>query len=128
MSNPHALIIDDNQGNIDVLVTLLMKEGVVCTAVPTLRQLKPTLDQLSHIDLVFLDLEFPNGDGFTVLEDLKRDARLNGAPVVAYTVHTSEIEVARRAGFDSFIGKPVRATEFPAQLRRLLNGQAVWEA
>jgi len=37
------------------------------------------------------------------------------------------IDVARRAGFDSFIGKPLDLRGFPDQIRRILNGQPVWE-
>jgi two-component system cell cycle response regulator DivK len=29
-------------------------------------------------------------------------------------------------GFDGFLGKPINADLFPDQLKRLLDGQAVW--
>ena len=36
--------------------------------------------------------------------------------------------IAREAGFDSFVGKPLSAQKFPEQLQRILTGKAVWEA
>lgn len=123
----HALIIDDNAGNIEALAALLRLEGVTPTAIATPREIDAALDQVDRFDVVFLDLEFPNGSGFDLVGELREDARLEGAPIVAYTVHTSEENEARRAGFDSFLGKPLNVQRFPDQLRRILSGEPVWE-
>jgi hypothetical protein len=32
----------------------------------------------------------------------------------------------REAGFNGFLGKPLRASEFPRQLAQIFNKQAVW--
>jgi len=121
-----ALIIDDQVSNIDVLAMLLKQEGIASTSVTTVRNMWETLDQSSNFDVVFLDLEMPNGEYHETLGQLKADARLANVPIVAYTVHTSEIEQARLAGFDGFIGKPVQATEFGSQIQRILSGERVW--
>lgn len=128
MTNRRALIIDDNQSNADVLEMLLKNEGISSTVVALPRNLPVILDELSgQVDVVFLDLELPNHDGFELLEMLKPDSRLGGAPIVAYTVHTSEINEARQAGFHSFLGKPLDTQRFPDQLKRILDGVPVWE-
>ena len=124
---PTALIVDDNSLNSDVLTTLLESRGVTAATLDSPRFIYQTLEQLPQIDLVFLDLEFPNHDGFQVIDELKAYPRLRGVPIIAYSVHTSEIDVARQAGFHSFIGKPLDARRFPEQLERLLNGIPVWE-
>jgi two-component system cell cycle response regulator DivK len=128
LTMPHALIIDDNRNNIDVLVILLQQEGVSHTAVQHLRQIDKTLDQVGTVDVVFLDLEFPTGgNGFEILETLRANPRLEDVPIIAYTVHTSEINSVRHAGFDGFVGKPLSSKTFPGQLERILNGQSVWD-
>ena len=127
MSNPQALIIDDNRLNIDVLTLMLSKEGIGYSSLESPRHLSQTLDQMESIDVVFLDLEFPNNNGFKLLEQLKADSRLQGVPIVAYTVHAGKIDEARRAGFDSFVGKPLSIQHFPNQLKRILSGIPVWE-
>ena len=126
MSNHHVLIIDDQPSNIDVLAMLLDQQGIGHTAVTSHRQVSDAIDQAPQINIVFLDLEMPNGDFRKMLQDLKADPRLAGVPIVAYTVHTSEIDLARQLGFDGFLGKPLRTTEFPEQIRRILSGEAVW--
>ena len=78
-------------------------------------------------DVVFLDIESPTGNGYTLIEHLREMDVLNEVPIVAYSVHVSEIEVARRAGFDGFLGKPLDADRFSDQLQRILAGESVWE-
>ena len=127
MPNSHALIVDDNSLNIEVLTMLLEQESVSYDSVDSLRKLPDALNANSNINVIFLDLEFPQGDGFEVLPELKADPRLQNVPIVACSVHTSEIDRARRVGFDSFLGKPLSPRDFPEQLQRILNGEAVWE-
>lgn len=125
--SPTALIIDDNALNNDVLVTLLNKEGIRAFAIESPRYLDETLHQIEAVDVVFLDLEFPKHDGFVLLHELKAEPRLQGVPIVAYSVHTSEIDQARKAGFHSFLGKPVDGRRFPDLLTKILNHIPVWE-
>jgi two-component system, cell cycle response regulator DivK len=127
MSQPHILIVDDNRFNIDVLTMLLSQEGISYSSLESPRSISEALEQIEPVDAVFLDLEFPNGDGLKLLSELKADPRLSGVPIVAYTVHTGKINEAQRAGFVSFIGKPLDIRRFPNQLKRILNNQAVWE-
>src|SRR5215468_9969231 len=98
MSQIHALIIDDNSDNTGVLAQLLSLEGVGYTGVLDTRQLDSVLQGLKQVDVIFLDLEMPNADGYTVLRKNKANSKLSAVPVVAYTVHISEINNARRVG------------------------------
>ncbi len=47
-------------------------------------------------------------------------------PIVAYTVHISEINMARQVGFHSFLGKPLDMDSFPHHLSQILSGEGVW--
>jgi two-component system cell cycle response regulator DivK len=122
-----ALIVDDNPDNLAALAALLTREDVKPIMLKSPRDVVTTLDRIGRVDVVFLDLEFPNQDGLKLIRDLQADERLNAVPFVAYTVHTSEQNEAREAGFHSFLGKPLNVERFPDQLRRILSGQPVWE-
>lgn len=127
MSEKHALIIDDNSSNMNVLVRLLDKQEVSTTKVLDPKQLKNTLQSIGHVDVVFLDLEMPMIDGFQVFDQLKSDARFDDVPIIAYSVHVSEITEVHKYGFDGFLGKPLDSDRFPDQLQRIFNGEGVWE-
>lgn len=127
MSQPHALLIDDNPKNLSVLAKLLSMEGVRYTQVQKSREVAGLLSQLDPVDVVFLDLEMPDVNGYQLLQTLKANPRFQSVPVIAYTVHVSEITVTQELGFNGFIAKPLDADRFPAQLQRILSGQPVWE-
>lgn len=122
----HALLIDDNANNLGVLAGLLSQEGVTFTKVQDPTTLEEALATLNQLDVVFLDLEMPDVDGYAILEMFKSNPDFQGIPIVAYTVHVSEMNNARLSGFDSFIGKPLNSERFPGQLARILRGESVW--
>jgi len=123
---PHALIVDDIPTNIHVLEMLLEKESVSFSAVADPTQIEAALVGVPAVDVVFLDLEFPNALGTEWLPRLREHPALAKTPIIAYSVHTGEIDMVRRAGFDGFLGKPLDAYDFPGQLRRILDGESVW--
>jgi CheY-like chemotaxis protein len=126
MTTPHALIIDDDANNLKVLSKLLSISGATFTAVQDSTQIVDIVQTLEKLDIVFLDLEMPNINGYEMLLILKGQMGIT-VPIVACTVHTSEIYTARELGFHSFLGKPLRADKFPSQLNLILSGEAIWD-
>jgi two-component system, cell cycle response regulator DivK len=127
MTTRHALIIDDNAQNLGVMARLLTKQGFHTTQAEDVYALESTLHTLGPVDIVFLDLELPGMNGFDILEAMHSDARFEQVPIVACTVHLSEMNRAHQEGFHSFLGKPLDAARFPEQLARILEGERVWE-
>ncbi|HEX2907003.1 MAG TPA: response regulator [Phototrophicaceae bacterium] len=128
MTQPHAIIIDDRPDNAGVLAELLTLENVSHTEIFDPLKLEAVLQKTPRVDVFFVDLEMPGMDGFSVLDMLRNDPRFQNVPVVAYTVHNSEINVAFEQGFHSFLGKPLDADSFPDQLARILRGERIWSA
>lgn len=126
MYGAHALVIDDNDDNLYVLSELLSMNGVQSYTLRRSIELLTFLQNIERLDVVFLDLEMPRMNGYEVLTSLKQHPRFGNVPVVAYTVHLSEVAVAQQIGFHSFLGKPLDADKFPDQLARILNGEPVW--
>jgi two-component system OmpR family response regulator len=125
MVQKHALIIDDNGQNRRVLAQLLTKQGASYTEVADPRALPDLLASVGPVDVVFLDLEMPGQDGYSV-KDLLR-SWLGETPIIAYTVHISEMMEVKKLGFDGFLGKPLDTSRFPEQFSRILSGKPVWE-
>lgn len=122
-----ALIVDDNKKNVVILSRMLLDEGIESIQVTNPARLGEVLNEASNCRVIFLDLEMPGIDGYQILEKLKSDSRFQSTPIVAYTVHVSEIQVAHGKGFNGFIGKPLDSDRFPDQLARILRGEPVWE-
>jgi DNA-binding response OmpR family regulator len=71
---------------------------------------------------VVLDLMLPGVDGFKVARLLRADDRTADVAIVAFTALTSEKirEMARAAGCDAFMSKPVLPAALVGELVRLL--------
>lgn len=121
----YALIIDDDPNNIEVLQILLRMQGVESVVLDP-RQLQDYREHLRRADVIFLDLAMPYLDGYEVFEVLQKEVD-PVVPIIACTVHISEINRVRELGFRGFLGKPLDALRFPDQLARILNGEPVWE-
>jgi len=127
MSQQQALIIDDNIKNVAVLSRLLSNEGMSSIQVTNPAKLDEAVQHSDKIRVIFLDLEMPGVDGYQILDKLKANTQFRSVPIVAYTVHVSEINAAYERGFDGFLGKPLDADKFPDQLAQILKGEGVWE-
>jgi len=126
-----VFVVEDDANNRLVITRLLKLAGVLsqniydtdCDAIALLNTLPP-----NTVDIVFLDIQLPKKDGYTILQELRADPRYAGLRVVALTANVmrQDIERARAAGFDGFIGKPVDGRRFSETLNRLLTGESVW--
>src|SRR3954463_12965314 len=103
MGQPHALIVEDNNHNMHILSSLLAEQGITHTAVLDPLALSGLLETIEPTDVIFVDLEMPSMSGYDVLQMIKSDVRFGDIPVVACTVHISEITTAHAQGFDGFL-------------------------
>ena len=119
MSDPtgHLLIVDDNKVN-----RLLMSRSVELLGhrVSVAENGKIAMQMLhaEKFDMLLLDIEMPEMDGFQVLQALKDDARLRDLPVIV----TSSVEgldnIVRciELGAEDYIPKPVNKTLLRARV------------
>ena len=112
--------------NAAILAQLLDFEGIDHTSLLDSTKIEGFLSKNNAVSLIFLDLEMPGLNGYEVIQQLKGDDRFRHIPVIAYTVHVSEIQNARNYGFNGFIGKPLDADLFPEYLQKIMAGEEVW--
>lgn len=73
-------------------------------------------------ELVIMDINLPHVSGLELIEELKRDAALREAPVLAITAYVGKAEERRirEAGAADYLAKPVSMKTFVATIERLL--------
>ena len=72
-------------------------------------------------DLVLVDINVPDLDGYEITLRLKGMPRLEGVPVVAVTAE-GDRQTSLAVGADGFIAKPIDARRFVATVERFLGG------
>jgi CheY-like chemotaxis protein len=121
MSRP-ILLVDDNEMNLKLAQTILVKAGYQVTAVAS-GQAALDLARRQTPALVLLDIRLPDIDGLEVLRRLREFSEMRGVPIVAMTAQVLPDEVERfmAAGCDGYIQKPISIEAFRAEVRRHMD-------
>jgi two-component system cell cycle response regulator DivK len=131
LKNACVLIVEDNVRNYALLARILAFMGVKQTEWKRSgwHVLEYAQEAMPHIDLILLDIHLPEEDGYEVLARLRRDEHFDDTLVVAVTADVSKnnLERARSSSFDGFLAKPINVDLFPDQIRRILEGESVWD-
>jgi two-component system cell cycle response regulator DivK len=124
-----VLVVEDNVSNFVLIARLLGYMGIHCEWKTSGYEVVEYADTLPSLDLILMDIRLPYEDGYGALQKIRMSPTLKETRVVAVTAESSldQMNRARTAGFDGFIGKPLDPDRFPDQIRRILTGEAVWE-
>lgn len=124
-----VLIVEDNVSNFVLMARMLDHMGLHCEWKTSGYEVVEYADTIPEVNLILMDIRLPYEDGYEALRKLRASEALNKIPVVAVTAYASEEQMqrSRTAGFDGFLGKPLDPDRFPGQIRRILNGDPVWE-
>jgi len=107
-----VLLVEDNEMNQQVATELLESAGATVTVANHGGEAVKILtegNQAPPFDVVFMDLQMPQMDGFTATKLLRRDPRLQKFPIIAMTAHALVEERQRclDAGMNDHVSKPI---------------------
>ena len=121
MSSKRILVVDDSYANarlLDVYLEPLHHE--VRTASDGYEALREAASFAP--DLLLLDLQLPEVDGFEVARLLKSDPRHKALRIIAVTGYSSpeHRQRAKEAGIDGYLVKPVQCADLNAAVASLI--------
>ena len=122
-SGIRILLVEDNEVNQQVATELLESAGAIVTIAENGGEAVRILTEGKEsppFDVVLMDLQMPEMDGFTASRHIRAQPRLQGLPIIAMTAHAMVEERQRclDAGMNDHVSKPINPDALFATLRR----------
>jgi CheY-like chemotaxis protein len=117
----HILVLDDERDARDAVSAVLEGCGARVTPVGSVRDAIAALG-LNAPDLIVSDIAMPDEDGLRFIGEVRNLPEMHRhVPALALTAYASAEERRRilAAGFDSYLAKPIEASELAATVARL---------
>lgn len=118
LGNTHIMVVDDSELNLEVIRRILNVEGAEVILCNSGRTALEALATESPVDLVLMDLQMPDMDGYETTMHIRQRLAAD-LPIIALTAGatTTEKERAMSCGMNGFLTKPVD----PVSLVRVLR-------
>ena len=119
----HVLVVEDNLTNQELLVAMLRVFGCRSDVAANGVEAVAAVSQNTY-DLVFMDCQMPEMDGYEATEAIRRLEADNGSKaknvIVALTAHALEgdMEKCLAAGMDDYMSKPFTQIQLHAMLQK----------
>jgi PAS domain S-box-containing protein len=119
--NASVLIVDDLEANVMLLEQVLRNVGY--TNITSTQDPRAVLElhRANRYDLILLDLQMPEMDGFQVIEALKEIETGGYLPVLVITAQPGHKLRALTAGAKDFVSKPFDLVEVQTRIHNMLE-------
>ncbi len=117
LQHASILVVDDTPANLQVLAGMLKDRGYKVRPVPS-GKLALLAAQRDPPDLILLDINMPDMNGYEVCEKLKADEKLKGIPVIFISALTDQLDKVKAfaIGGVDYITKPFQMEELYARV------------
>ena len=119
---PRVLLIEDNEANRDMLSRRLARRGYQISIATDGRQ-GIAAAQAEQPDLILMDMNLPEIDGWEATRFLKSQPTTRHIPVIALTAHAmvSDRQRALEVGCDDYDTKPVELSRLLSKIAALIE-------
>jgi len=129
LNQKRIFVIEDNIENRVITQMALGLHGVRMEFDRFGRDTLSKLKSFGDVDLIILDLMFPNGiTGYDIFDIIRADISFAQVPIVAVSASdaVSSIPRCQAKNFNGFIPKPIDVDLFPTQIEQIIDGQSLW--
>lgn len=117
------LIVDDLEFNINLLDRVLANAGYTSVSSTTNPREVSALQRKNHYDLILLDIEMPDMDGFQVMQRMKETAGDDQPPILVITAEPEHKLKALQCGAKDFVSKPFELVEVLTRVHNMLEAR-----
>jgi PAS domain S-box-containing protein len=125
--NASILIVDDQEANVMLLEQMLRDAGYLCITTTMDPRTVCSLHSAHRYDLILLDLQMPEMDGFQVMDGLKEIETGGYLPVLVITAQPGHKLRALQAGAKDFVSKPLDLIEVQTRIHNMLEVRLLYQ-
>lgn len=123
------LIVEDEKELLNNMVRYLQSENFLCEKAEDYKTALDKIDGYDY-DCVLLDVNLPDGNGLSLLEDLKKNGKTDGVIIISARDSLTDRIRGLNLGADDYLIKPFHLSELNARVsavirRRRFNGQNI---
>ena len=122
------LIVDDQDANVRLLERVLREAGYSNVSSTTDPRTVAALHLEQKFDLILLDLEMPQMNGFEVMDGLNADPSESYLPVIVLTAQPAHKLRALQAGAKDFVSKPFDLAEVKTRIHNMLEVRLLYRS
>jgi uncharacterized membrane protein len=117
------LIVDDLEFNINLLGRVLANAGYTSVSSTTNPREVSALQRKNQYDLILLDIEMPDMDGFQVMQRMKETDGDDHPPILVITAEPEHKVRALQCGAKDFVSKPFELVEVLTRVHNMLEAR-----
>lgn len=116
------LHVEDNFDNRLLIRRLLQSTGYQVLEAENAEEAREILKG-NHPDLILMDINMPDVDGYTLTNEIKNMPQQSGVPIIAITANVMKGDRERtlNAGCDGYIEKPIDVDRFLDQIAQFME-------
>ncbi|AJW61501.1 response regulator transcription factor [Elizabethkingia bruuniana] len=114
------LIIEDETELAKSIAEYLSEESYLCEFAPTFKEAMQKIENF-HYDCILLDITLPDGNGLTILEELKKQNKQDGVIIISAKNALDDKIKGLHLGADDYLTKPFHLSELMARIYSLIR-------
>jgi len=114
------LIIEDEKELAKSIAEYLSGETYLCEFASTFREAMDKIEAF-HYDCIILDIMLPDGNGLTILEELKQQNKQDGVIIVSAKNALDDKIIGLKMGADDYLTKPFHLSELMARIYSIIR-------
>lgn len=124
MRQARILAVEDTPHNLELMTYLLERHGHRVIGAVTGAEARAAM-RSERPDLVILDVQLPDANGFDLVAEIRADTDLATVPTVAVTAYAmlGDRDHALAAGFDEYFTKPIDPRTFASAIEQFLPAE-----
>ena len=113
LAGKRALLVEDNELNMEIARTFLEEEGLVIFEATNGKEAVEIFNQseMNQFDYIFMDVMMPVMDGLTATKEIRKLSRADAktVPIIAMTANAfvEDQNACLDAGMNGHVGKPI---------------------